>query len=98
MNYLIHPETLMFNAKSRIKGFSEMITHGSVQQHTLLELVTEVAEDWTNDWDEDQGFGSSDGTYMLKEFIDSVIGLVHWKHHKKEYSTEFNPVLEVVKK
>jgi hypothetical protein len=24
--------------------------------------------------------------------------LVHWKHHKKEYSTEFNPVLEVVKK
>jgi len=35
---------------------------------------------------------------MLKEFIDSVIVLVHWKHHKKEYSTEFNPVLEVVKK
>ena len=97
MNYLIHPETLMFNAKSRINGFSEMITHGSVQQHTLLELATEVAEEWTNDWDEDQGFGSSDGTYMLKEFIDSVIGLVHWKQQRWKYSTEFNPVLEVVK-
>ena len=97
MNYLIHPETLMFNAKSRIKGFGEMIGTEKVQQHTLLELATEVAEEWTNDWDEDQGFGSSDGTYMLKEFIDSVIGLVHWKQHTMKYSTEFNPVLEVVK-
>ena len=94
MNYLIHPETLMFNAKSRIKGFSEMITHGSVQQHTLLELATEVAEEWTNDWDEDQGFGSSDGTYMLKEFIDNVISSIYIKNGM--YMTKFTPTLSVV--
>lgn len=92
MNYLIHPETLMFNAKSRIKGFSEMITHGSVQQHTLLELATEVAEEWTNDWDEDQGFGSSDGTYLLKDFIDTIIS-----SYTKGYKTVFNPSLSIVK-
>jgi hypothetical protein len=100
MNYLIHPETLMFNAKSRIKGFGEMIGTEKVQQHTLLELATEVAEDWTNDWDEDQGFGSSDGTYMLKDFIDTVISSIYMKNGMGSglYSTMFNPSLEVVKK
>jgi hypothetical protein len=41
-------------------------------------MATEVAEEWTNDWPEDQGFGSSDGTYMMKEFIDNVIARFAW--------------------
>jgi hypothetical protein len=97
MTYLIHPQDLVLKAWTRIKGFNEMVIGNNIESHTLLELATEVSEEWTNSWDDDQGFGSSDGTYMLKEFIDSVIGLVHWKNHKKEYSTKFNPMLEVVK-
>ena len=97
MTYLIHPTQLVFRAKANIAGFNEMVKDEEIPQWDLLEAATEVSEEWTNSWDEDQGFGSSDGTYMLKEFIDSVIGLVHWKNHKKEYSTKFNPMLEVVK-
>lgn len=97
MNYLVHPSNIVSKALG-IDSFKQMISDEQVQFSELVDTSVEIAEEWTNDWDEDQGFGSSDGTYMLKEFIDSVIGLVHWKHHKKEYSTEFNPVLEVVKK
>jgi len=94
MNYLISPETLVFNAKARIKGFNEMIGTEQIPQWDLLETATEVAEEWTNDWDEDQGFGSSDGTYMLKDFIDNVI---YQFTSLNIYKTEFNPSLQIVK-
>ena len=49
--------------------------------------------EWTQDWDSDQGFGSSDGTYMLKEFIDNVI----WSFtNGGKYMTKFTPILSVV--
>jgi len=93
MNYLIDPQDLVFSAKSRISGFSEMIRDEEIPQWDLLEIATEVATDWTNDWDSDQGFGSSDGTYMLKEFIDNVI----WSFtNGGKYMTKFNPILSVV--
>ena len=42
---------------------------------------------------EDQGFGSSDGTYMLKEFIDTVI----WSQTPSgKYMTKFTPGLSIV--
>ena len=94
MNYLISPETLVFNAKARIKGFNEMIGTEQIPQWDLLETATEVAEEWTNDWDEDQGFGSSDGTFMLKDFIDNVI---YQFTSLNIYKTEFNPSLQIVK-
>ena len=96
MNYLVDPQSLVFRAKAYIKGFKEMIESENLPQHLLLELSTEVAEEWTNDWDEDQGFGSSDGTFMLKEFIDSVIFSI--ESLRNQYVTKFNPRLEVLKK
>jgi len=93
MNYLIHPETLIFKAKAHIVGFNEMIGTEEIPQWDLLEIATEVAEEWTNDWDEDEGFGSSDGTYMLKEFIDGVIMCFT----NRNYKTEFKPSLQIVK-
>ena len=96
MTYLIHPQDLVFKSKAYINGFSEMIKSENLPQHLLLELATEVAEEWTNDWDEDQGFGGSDGTFMLKDFIDSVIFSI--ESLRNEYMTKFNPSLEVIKK
>ena len=55
-------------------------------------MATEVAEEWTNMWDEDQGFGSSDGTYMMKDFIDNVI----WRYASGRLMTTFNPSLSIV--
>jgi len=93
MNYLIHPETLIFKAKAHIVGFNEMIGTEEIPQWDLLEIATEVAEEWTNDWDEDEGFGSSDGTFMVKDFIDSVIACFT----NRNYKTEFKPSLQIVK-
>lgn len=93
MNYLIDPQDLIFRAKSRIDGFTKMIGEEEIPQWDLLETATEIAEEWTNDWDEGHGFGSSDGTYMLKEFIDNVI----WSFTKGgKYMTDFTPYLSVV--
>ena len=92
MRYLVDPQSLVFKAKGYIDGFSEMVRDNETPQWDLLEIAMEVAEEWTNDWDEDQGFGSSDGTYMLKDFIDNVI----WKYAGGKFMTEFNPSLSVV--
>ena len=91
MRYLVDPQSLVFNSK-RVNGFVEFINENDVKQWDLLEMAMEVAEEWTNDWDDDQGFGSSDGTYMLKDFIDNVI----WKYAGGKFETKFTPSLSVV--
>ena len=92
MRYLVDPQSLVFKAKGYIAGFNEMVKNEEIPQWDLLEIAMEVAEEWTNDWDEDQGFGSSDGTYMLKDFIDNVI----WKYASGKLETKFTPSLSVV--
>ena len=91
MNYLVDPQSLVFNSH-RVSGFTKMIVDEHIPQWDLLEMATEVAEEWTNDWPEDQGFGSSDGTYMMKEFIDNVIGRFAWGR----LQTQFTPSLSIV--
>ena len=99
MNYLVDPQSLVFKAKGYIAGFNEMVKNEEIPQWDLLEMATEVAEEWTNDWDDDQGFGSSDGTYMLKDFIDNVISSIYMKNGMGSgmYMTTFNPSLSIVK-
>ena len=93
MNYLVHPQDLVFKAKSRIEGFVQMISEEEIPQWDLLETSLEIVEEWTNDWDEGQGFGSSDGTYLLKDFIDTIIG----NYTNGKYKTDFTPSLSVIK-
>jgi len=97
MNYLVDPQTLVFNSH-RINGFTKMIGDEQIPQWDLLEIATEVATDWTNDWDEDQGFGSSDMTYMIKDFIDTVISSNYIKNGLGSgmYMTKFTPYLSIV--
>lgn len=58
----------------------------------VLEALGWVAEDY-QDWPEDQGFGSSDMTYVRKSFIDSMITLANLDGY---YETKFQPYLKVV--
>jgi hypothetical protein len=58
----------------------------------VYEALNEVAEDYS-DWPEDQGFGSSDMTYVRKSFIDSMISLANLRGY---YQTDFKPYLKVV--
>jgi hypothetical protein len=58
----------------------------------VYEALNDVAEDYS-DWDEDQGFGSSDMTYVRKSFIDSLIDMANLRGY---YQTKFDPYLKVV--
>lgn len=92
MNYLVSPQNLVFRAKGYVNGFNDMVQSRNIPQWELFEMALEVSEDWTNDWPEGQGFGSSDGTYMLKNFIDNVCG----RYASGQLTTGFTPSLSVV--
>jgi len=59
----------------------------------LNEALIDVAESY-RDWPEDQGFGSSDMTYLHQSLIDTMIGLANLEDHLK---TEFAPYLKVIR-
>ncbi len=58
----------------------------------VYEALNDVAEDY-QDWPEDQGFGSSDMTYVRKQFIDLMICMANLNGY---YETKFAPYLKVV--
>ena len=58
----------------------------------VYQSLGEVAEDYS-DWPEDQGFGSSDMTYVRMSFINSMISLANLNGY---YETKFAPYLKVV--
>ena len=60
----------------------------------VVSALGEVAMDWS-DWPEDQGFGSSDMTFVRKDFIDTMISIAGLYD---EYKTDFKPFLKVVNK
>jgi hypothetical protein len=97
MNYLVHPSNIVSRALG-IDSFKQMISDEQVQFSELVDTSVEIAEEWTNDWDEDQGFGSSDGTYLLKDFMDTIISnFTNSIYNKSGYQTVFNPSLSVAK-
>lgn len=86
MNYLVNPQSLVFNAKT-IEGFATLAE--GIPQWSLLELATDVVTEWTESWPEGQGFGNSDMTFMVKEFIDRAL----IDHGYEPYVTVFQPSL-----
>ena len=58
----------------------------------VYEALNDVAEDYS-DWPEDQGFGSSDMTYVRKMFIDKMLFFAGLRGY---YETDFQPYLKVV--
>lgn len=58
----------------------------------VYEALDDLVEDY-QDWPEDQGFGSSDMTYVRKQFIDYMISVANLNGY---YETKFAPYLKVV--
>ena len=75
-----------FPAKGRF--VDRVITYSDA----VFEALNSVAEDY-QDWPEDQGFGSSDMTYVRKSFIDYMIDMANLRGY---YETKFQPYLKVV--
>ena len=73
-----------------VKGryVDRMITYSDA----VFSALEDVAEDY-QDWPEDQGFGSSDMTYVRKSFIDYMIDMANLRGY---YETKFQPYLKVV--
>ena len=53
----------------------------------------EIVANEYSDWDEDQGFGSSDMTYVRQLFIDKMLFFAGLRGY---YETKFQPYLKVV--
>jgi hypothetical protein len=53
----------------------------------------EIVANEYSDWDEDQGFGSSDMTYVHQLFIDKMLFFAGLRGY---YETKFQPYLKVV--
>jgi hypothetical protein len=92
MNYLMHPADLVSGAKTYIDGFNHVVETEDIELKDLLDIAIHVVSEWSSDWPEDQGFGSSDRTYMMKDFIDTIL----WSQTRDKYKTVFNPGLKVV--
>tara|TARA_R110000823_G_scaffold236454_1_gene362162 strand:+ start:445 stop:738 length:294 start_codon:yes stop_codon:yes gene_type:complete len=82
---------------NKIEGFSlikELLNPNEIiYSDCFTSSIEEVINEYT-DWPEGQGFGSSDGTYAKKSFIDYMI------EHSGLYSklkTVFSPYLSVTK-
>ena len=58
----------------------------------VYEALNEITEDYS-DWPEDQGFGSSDMTFVRQSFINTMISLANLNGY---YMTDFKPYLKVV--
>ena len=91
-NYLITPEDLVGRAMS-VKGFRDVYLNEGIGPDVLRTTANVIAAEWANDWSEGEGFGSSDATYMVKEYIQEVLiygGVSH------RFQVDFTPTLEVV--
>ena len=98
MNYLVNPSNIVSRALG-IDSFKQMINDEQIQFSELVDISVQIAEEWTNDWDDGDGFGSSDGTYLLKDFIDTVISnFTNSVYNQSGYQTIFNPTLSVTYK
>ena len=74
----------------RVSGVNKLfnqLTTSDIYGH-----AEQIAGEWTDDWDFDQGFGGSDKTHMTKELLDTLIWV-----KGLPYKTQFTPRLEVVK-
>jgi hypothetical protein len=88
-NLIFSPQRLLDRAKN-VNGIYWIQDVTRINQH--YDLAEEIAQDWTEQWSDSEGFGSSDFTFALKDFIDQLIVI-----KKQPFKTVFNPCLEIVK-
>lgn len=76
MRYILTPQDIIRRAENT-NGASVMLCRVraalSSSSHSLHSIAIHVAEELADTWPEGEGFGSSDGTYVVKDFLDTVI-------------------------
>jgi hypothetical protein len=84
-----NPNRLQFKVRT-VRGI-ELINPNELQ---IYAAVNDTCKSFS-DWEEGQGFGSSDMTAATKECLDNLINIT-FKYD--ELKTDFTPYLSVVKK
>ena len=76
MRYILTPQDIIHRAEN-MNGAKVMLC--GVRQalacscHSLHSIAIDVADELADTWPEGEGFGSSDGTYVVKDFLDRLI-------------------------
>ena len=70
---LVYPEELMMIAESDIIGVTQMLQECGISKTNQYDTALAVCEAWSDGWDENQGFGSSDMTYMVQDYLNQLI-------------------------
>ena len=86
VDFLVNPICL-YEKATRIEGWEHL---NDIPMFYKMSMCVDVADEWAADWEDGQGFGSSDLTYMVKDFLDNLIGTLPLK-------TIFNPYLQIIK-
>ena len=76
MNYILTPQEII-NRASRMIGVAEMMDKYQIHPNVQMEVAEMVAEELVDWWQEGDGFGSSDATYAVKDYLDSLINMVN---------------------
>ena len=72
MNYVMYPDQIM-NRATGVAGY-ELLPE--VGEEIRNQIATEVAEELALAWPEGEGFGSSDGTYVVMDYLNTLIWAV----------------------
>ena len=87
---LVNPIHLVHQIK-KLSGFDQLEIN---DYFYLYQIAVDVTRDWSDDWDDDCGFGSSDKTYLMKAIVDDVIIKYGCD---SQFKTDFTPCLSIVK-
>jgi len=69
MNYIMYPDQIM-NRAAGVAGY-DLIPNTNFERKSSI--AEDVAEELASDWPEGEGFGSSDGTYVVKDYLNHLI-------------------------
>lgn len=65
--YVVSPEQIIQNSLRL-----NFITPEEAEDRRVKAIAEEVADDFTDEWPEGQGVGSSDMTFLIKNFLDAL--------------------------
>jgi len=56
-----------------IKGYNEFKKAMNIANNIVFDTAEAVIDQWVGEWEDGQGFGSSDYTFMLQDVVDRLI-------------------------
>ena len=76
MNYILTPQDII-NRANRMIGVTEMMDKYQIRPNVQMEIAEMIAEELAESWPEGEGFGGSDATYVVKDYLDSLINMIN---------------------